>query len=246
MKLALVTGGHRRLGAVISARLAADGWALAIHGAHDAEPDGILATILAQHATDWHGFVADLADAAAVDALVPAVSAHFGKAPDLLVNNASRFVDDTAASATAAEIATHHAVNTAAPIALALALHRTGNRGAVVNIVDQRVRNPVPDQFSYGLSKSALAAATRTLAVSLAPHLRVNAVAPGLTLPTRDYDDALMARIVSAMPLGRLPSPSDIADAVAFLASAESTTGQTLFVDGGASLKSFDRDFVFL
>jgi NAD(P)-dependent dehydrogenase (short-subunit alcohol dehydrogenase family) len=190
--------------------------------------------------------LADLADAAAVDALVPAVSAHFGKAPDLLVNNASRFVDDTAASATAAEIATHHAVNTAAPIALALALHRTGNRGAVVNIVDQRVRNPVPDQFSYGLSKSALAAATRTLAVSLAPQLRVNAVAPGLTLPTRDYDDALMARIVSAMPLGRLPSPSDIADAVAFLASAESTTGQTLFVDGGASLKSFDRDFVFL
>jgi len=246
VKLALVTGGHRRLGAVISARLAADGWALAIHGAHDAEPDGILATILAQHATDWHGFVADLADAAAVDGLVPAVSAHFGKAPDLLVNNASRFVDDTAASATAAEIATHHAVNTAAPIALALALHRTGNRGAVVNIVDQRVRNPVPDQFSYGLSKSALAAATRMLAVALAPHLRVNAVAPGLTLPTRDYDDALMGRIVSAMPLGRLPSPSDIADAVAFLASAESTTGQTLFVDGGASLKSFDRDFVFL
>jgi NAD(P)-dependent dehydrogenase (short-subunit alcohol dehydrogenase family) len=55
-----------------------------------------------------------------------------------------------------------------------------------------------------------------------------------------------MARIASAMPLGRLPSPSDIADAVAFLASAESTTGQTLFVDGGASLKSFERDFVFL
>jgi pteridine reductase len=246
VKLALVTGGHRRLGAVISARLAADGWALAIHGAHDAQPDAVLATIFAQHATDWHGFVADLADAAAVDALVPAVSAHFGKAPDLLVNNASRFVDDTAATATAAELATHHAVNMAAPIALALALHRTGNRGAIVNIVDQRVRNPVPDQFSYGLSKSALAAATRTLAVSLAPRLRVNAVAPGLTLPTRDYDDALMVRIVSAMPLGRLPSPSDIADAVAFLASAESTTGQTLFVDGGASLKSFDRDFVFL
>jgi pteridine reductase len=246
VKLALVTGGHRRLGAVISARLAADGWTLAIHGAHDAEPDAVLAKVFARHATTWHGFVADLADAAAVDALVPAVSGHFGRAPDLLVNNASRFVDDKAASATAHELAAHHAVNTAAPIALALALHRAGNRGAIVNIIDQRVRNPVPDQFSYGLSKAALAAATRTLAVSLAPLLRVNAVAPGLTLPTRDYDDALMARIAAAMPLGRLPSPSDIADAVAFLASAESVTGQTLFVDGGASLKSFDRDFVFL
>ncbi len=246
MKLALVTGGHRRLGAVISARLAADGWVLAVHGAHDAEPDATLEQVLATHKTQWHGFAADLSDATAVEALIPAVSAHFGKAPDLLVNNASRFVDDTVATATAAELTAHHAVNAAAPIALALGLHRSGGRGSIVNIVDQRVRNPVPDQFSYGLSKSTLAAATRSLAVSLAPDIRVNAVAPGLTLPTPDYDAALMARIAAAMPLGRLPSPSDIADAVLFLASAASMTGQTLFVDGGASLKSFDRDFVFL
>ncbi len=246
MKLALVTGGHRRLGATISARLAADGWMLAIHGAHDAEPDAALARAFSAYRTEWRGFVADLSDAAVVDGLIPAVAAHFGMLPHLLVNNASRFVDDTAASATTGELALHHAVNAAAPVALALALHRAGARGAVVNIVDQRVRNPVPDQFSYGLSKSALAAATRMLAVSLAPQLRVNAVAPGLTLPTPDYDEALMARIASAMPLEKLAAPSDIADAVIYLANAVSTTGQTLFVDGGASLKSFDRDFVFL
>ena len=145
----------------------------------------------------------------------------------------------------------HHAVNAAAPVALALALHRfskdgEGAQGSVVNILDQRIRNPVPDQFSYGLSKAALGSATRSLAVSLAPHLRVNAVAPGLTLPTSDYDDALMVRIAAAMPLGMLPSPTDIANAVAYLAGASSVTGQTLFVDGGASLKSFERDFVNL
>ncbi|UVO52720.1 SDR family oxidoreductase [Sphingomonas sp. SUN039] len=246
MKLALVTGGHRRLGAMISARLAADGWALAIHGAHDAEPDAILAAAFAKYGTAWHGFVADLADSSAVEGLIPVVTAHFGRAPDLLVNNASRFVDDTAATATAARIAAHHAVNAAAPVALALALHRSGGTGSVVNIIDQRIRNPVPDQFGYGLSKAALASATRTLAVSLAPHIRVNAVAPGLTLPTADYDAAQMARIAAAMPLGVLPSPGDIADTVAFLAGAQSMTGQTLFVDGGASLKSFDRDFVHL
>ncbi len=244
-KLAIVTGGHRRLGAAISARLAADGWTLAIHGARDAEPDAALAAALARHGTIWHGFVADLADSAAVEGFIPAVVAHFGRAPDLLVNNASRFVDDSAATATAGDIAAHHAVNTAAPVALALALHRTGATGSVVNIVDQRIRNPVPDQFSYGLSKAALASATRSLAVSLAPRLRVNAVAPGLTLPTADYDAALMARIAAAMPLGVLPMPDDIADAVAYLAGAGSVTGQTLFVDGGASLKSFDRDFVY-
>jgi pteridine reductase len=246
MKLALVTGGHRRLGAAISARLAADGWALAIHGAHDAAPDAALAAAFDTHATIWSGFVADLSDSTAVEGLIPAVEAHFGRMPDLLVNNASRFVDDTATTATVADLAAHHAVNAAAPVALALALHKAGGQGSVVNIVDQRIRNPVPDQFSYGLSKAALASATRMLAVSLAPRLRVNAVAPGLTLPTADYSDASMARIADAMPLDRLPTPADIADAVAFLANARSVTGQTLFVDGGASLKSFDRDFVHL
>lgn len=245
MKLALVTGGHRRLGAAISARLAADGWTLAIHGARDAVPHAPLAEAFERNNTQWHGFVADLADGAAVEALIPAVVAHFGALPDLLVNNASRFVDDTAATATAADLAAHHQINAAAPIALALALNRAGGSGAVVNILDQRVRNPVPDQFSYGLSKSALASATRSLAVSLSPRIRVNAVAPGLTLPTADYDAALMARIADAMPLGLLPSPADIADAVAYLASAASVTGQIVFVDGGASLKSFDRDFVY-
>ena len=245
MKLALVTGGHRRLGAAISARLAADGWTLAIHGAHDAQPDAALAAAFATHDTTWQGFVADLADADAVEGLIPAVVAHFGQAPDLLVNNASRFVDDTATTATPADLGAHHAVNAAAPVALALALHRAGGQGSVVNIIDQRIRNPVPDQFSYGLSKSALASATLSLAVSLAPRIRVNAVAPGLTLPTADYDDALMARIAAAMPLALLPAPADIADAAAYLAGAKSVTGQTLFVDGGASLKSFDRDFVY-
>ena len=246
MKLALVTGGHRRLGSSISARLAADGWAIAIHGAQDATPDAVLADAFERNGTRWHGFVADLGDSDAVEGLIPAVAGYFGQLPDLLVNNASRFVDDTAATATAASLAAHHAVNTAAPVALALALYRAGGQGAVVNILDQRIRNPVPDQFSYGLSKAALASATRALAVSLAPRIRVNAVAPGLTLPTPDYDAALITRLADAMPLGRLSSPGDIADAVVFLATAESATGQTLFVDGGASLKSFDRDFVHL
>jgi pteridine reductase len=251
MKLALVTGGHRRLGAAISARLAADGWTLAIHGAHDALPDAALGEVFRQNRTHWHGFVADLADSAAVDGLIPAVVAHFGATPRLLVNNASRFVDDTVATTTAADLAAHHQINAAAPVALTLALHRMGKdaagwTGSVVNILDQRIRNPVPDQFSYGLSKSALASATRSLAVALAPQIRVNAVAPGLTLPTADYDAALMARIADAMPLALLPSPADIAEAVAFLATAMSMTGQTLFVDGGANLKSFDRDFVHL
>ena len=242
MKLALITGGHRRLGGAIAARLAKDGWTLALHGAHDAEPDGALAPVLGH----WHGFVADLADRDATAKLLPAVCDHFGAPPSLLVNNASRFEADDVLSVTTDALEGHHAVNAAAPIVLSLAMAKAGGRGAIVNILDQRIRNPNRDQLSYTLSKTALAAATRTLAVNLAPHIRVNAIAPGLTLATSDYDDDAIARVTAAMPLERLSCPSDIADAVAFLASAEAVTGQTLFVDGGASLKSFARDFVHM
>lgn len=226
MTLALVTGGHRRLGAAIAARLRSSGWTVAIHGAHE-------------------DIAADLADTHAVEALMSRVIERHGAVPSLLVNNASRFDRDDASSADAASLDAHHAVNARAPVLLALALARAGGEGSIVNILDQRIRNPNVDQLSYTLSKTALAAATRALAISLAPKLRVNAIAPGLTLPTADYDDAIMARAAAAMPLRRLPQPDDVAEAVVFLAGARAVTGQTLFVDGGASLRSYERDFVY-
>jgi NAD(P)-dependent dehydrogenase (short-subunit alcohol dehydrogenase family) len=84
------------------------------------------------------------------------------------------------------------------------------------------------------------------LARALAPKVRVNAVAPGLVIPTPDYSPQQMEALRAAMPLGLLPNPADVADAVAWLADAPAVTGQTLFVDGGAALKSFERDFLFL
>ncbi|AYJ86044.1 SDR family oxidoreductase [Sphingomonas paeninsulae] len=238
MKLALVTGGKRRVGAAIAKRLAADGWTLALHSHHEIADEAVY--------PGAHGFVADLADPDAADLLIDAVSSHFGTPPTLLVNNASRFEWDDVASMTPASLAGHHAVNAAAPVLLALALSRTHATGSVINILDQRIQNPNGDQLAYTLSKTALAGATRTLAAALAPRWRINAVAPGLTLPTADYDDAKMARLTDAMPLKRLSQPDEIAAAVAYLSGALSVTGQTIFVDGGASLKSFDRDFVFL
>lgn len=249
MKLALVTGGFRRVGGVIAARLAEQGWTLALHSHREGIPDPALALALSTHGSVWQGFAAELADGAAVEALIPAVMAHFGRVPDLLVNSASRFVHDDWQTVTAEHLAVHHAVNTAAPVLLATALARalpeTGT-AAVVNILDQRIRQPNGDQLSYTLSKQALAGATETLARALAPRIRVNAVAPGLTIPTDDYLPAQMVRLAAAMPLGLLPEPDDVADAVLWLAEARATTGQTIFVDGGANLKSFARDFEFL
>jgi NAD(P)-dependent dehydrogenase (short-subunit alcohol dehydrogenase family) len=249
LKLALVTAGFHRLGAAIAARLAEEGWTLALHGRRPETPDTSLSAMLALHKSEWHGFVADLADSDDVQHLIPAVEAHFGKAPDLLVNNASQFEWDDTSSVTQASLNAHFNVNAGAPVALATSLaSHVGDEAtaAVVNILDQRIRHPSGDQLSYTISKLALFGATETLARALAPKVRVNAVAPGLVIPTDEYLPSQMEALRAAMPLGRLPEPDDIADAVLWLSAAEVVTGQTIFVDGGAALKSFERDFLFL
>lgn len=249
MKLALVTAGFHRLGAAIAARLAEHGWALALHSRKPETPDPALAAIMALHKTPWHGFEADLADPSAVAGLIPAVVDHFGVAPALLINNASRFDWDDPETVSHDALMAHFAVNTAAPIILGTTLAsvlRDGQTGCIINILDQRIRHPGGDQLSYTISKLALSGATETLARALAPQVRVNAVAPGLVIPTDDYLPSQMEALRAAMPLGRLPEPDDVADAVLMLAQAEVVTGQTIFADGGAAMKSFDRDFLFL
>ncbi len=249
MKLALITAGFHRLGAAIAARLAEEGWALALHGRKPETLDPALAAVLARHGTVWHGFAADLADAQAVAGLLPAVIDHFGMAPTLLVNNASRFEWDDPSSVSHDALTTHFAINAAAPVMLASALAEATSEEAsalVVNILDQRIRQPSGDQLSYTISKLALSGATEALARALAPKVRVNGVAPGLVIPTGDYLPSQMEALRRAMPLERLPEPDDVAEAILWLTRAETVTGQTLFVDGGANLKSFDRDFVFL
>lgn len=248
MKLALVTGGCRRLGGAISAALARQGFSLALHASSDATPDADLAETLAAQDGQWQGFAADLADAGATEALIGQVCEAFGRPPDLLVNCAAMFGQDRPDDVTHAALLDHYAVNCAAPVLLAQAMARAldGAPGAIVNILDQRVANPHGDQFAYSLSKIALAGATEILAREMAPAIRVNAVAPGLTIATGDYDRDTVDRARAAMPLQQLPKPGQIADAVLWLAQADAVTGQTIFVDGGAHLRSFDRDFVNL
>ena len=171
-----------------------------------------------------------------------------GRAPAVLVNCASAFVDDGPLSFDAAGLERHFRVNTFAPLILTRAFAQAlgDAEGCVVQNLDPRVINPVPDQISYTLSKQALHASVRTLARALAPRVRVNAVAPGLTLPTEDYAADQWDRLADLMPLGRLSAPEDIAAAVVHLVGARATTGIALFVDGGAHLESYARDFVYL
>lgn len=247
--LALITGGVRRVGAAISGKLAEAGYALALHGHSDAEPEQELQAILETEKTDWHGFVADFGDTSSAATLIAAVKEHFGRAPDLLVNSASVFGQDNVTDMSPDTLKKHMTVNMMLPILLTaeLAKIRKGSdRGCVVQILDQRVRNPNHDQLSYTLSKQALSESVRTLAITCADTVRVNGVAPGLTLTAGEYGKEQLEKITNMMPLEMLPNPDDIAEAVLYFAQAQSVTGQTICVDGGASLKSFDRDFVHL
>lgn len=248
-RLALVTGGHRRLGGIIAGALARAGHSLAIHGSHDTRLDSHLALTLEEEGTQWEGFVVDFADPENAEELIAQVAARFGRPPDILINSAALFGQDRLDDVTAEDLMRHYAVNCAAPAMLTKAFATvpagSGDR-CIINILDQRIDHPHGDQLAYTLSKLALAGLTRTTASSLAPQVRVNAVAPGLTIATPDYDADQMARLEHMMPLGRLPQAEQIAQAVLYLVDASAVTGQTLYVDGGAHMRSYDRDFMHL
>jgi pteridine reductase len=247
--LALVTGGVRRLGAAIAARLADAGYDLALTSHGEGLLEAGLAEAIANGGGAYQHFRVDLGDMDSVAELIPAVTAHFGRAPDVLVNNAAMFGQDGWDAMDAASLDAHFRLNLFAPLLLAKALVGAAEEGAqpaIISIVDQRITNPNGDQLSYTLSKQALAASIRSLAAAFGARARVNGVAPGLVLPTEDYDAAQMERLNAAMPLGALPSAAAVADAVLYLAGAKHTTGQIIFVDGGASLESYSRDFMHL
>ena len=246
--LALVTGGWRRIGAAIAEALAADGWDLALHAHHRDGFDPALADRLQQGGATVHGIAGDLIEPDAPDMIVREAINAFGQAPALLVNSASVFRDDRLGTLTAESLDLHMRTNLYAPLLLtkAFAAALGDGEASVVMLLDQRVRNPVPDQLSYSLSKQALHASLRNLARDLAPRIRVNGVAPGLVLPTEDYDNAQWERLTALMPLERLAQPADIAAAVVYLANAGAVTGQTIYVDSGANLEAFPRDFVYM
>jgi NAD(P)-dependent dehydrogenase (short-subunit alcohol dehydrogenase family) len=130
-------------------------------------------------------------------------------------------------------------VNLRAPFVLTQALVRQlpeGASGNVVNLLDQRVRNLTPHFTSYTLSKAGLWTLTQTLALALAPRVRVNAVGPGPTIASARQTEEQFARQWSSVPLARRVMPREIADAVRFILDAPSMTGQMIALDGGQHL----------
>jgi NAD(P)-dependent dehydrogenase (short-subunit alcohol dehydrogenase family) len=233
---ALVTGGAKRIGRAICLELAAAGFDLAIHHRDsDAEAAEVARAIeaMGRRAVCLY---ADLADVVATHGLIGRAVEALGPL-SVLVNNASIFADDRLESITGESWSAHLDVNLRAPVLLAQAFAAQAPDGsAIINILDQRVLKPDPRFFSYGLSKSALWSATRTMAQALAPRIRVNGVGPGPTLPSVHQTPEEFDAEAHATLLQRAGRPEAVAAAVRWLVDADLVTGQMIAVDGGQHL----------
>jgi NAD(P)-dependent dehydrogenase (short-subunit alcohol dehydrogenase family) len=247
MRTVLVTGGAKRLGAAIVRQLAADGHAVVVHQGHS--PDE--AAALVEEIVDGGGHAAsiagDLSDLSTIGDLFAAARSAIGGPIDGMVNCASKFEFDRPPTVDPVLFAELGAINCGAPVLLAsaLALQDDVADGAVVNVLDQKVANLNPDFFSYSCGKIALEGATTMLAQALGPRISVNAVSPGLTLPSGDQSEEEFAAVASDNLLERPVGAEAVADAVAWLLIAKGVTGQNVFVDCGQRFVTRDGDVMF-
>ena len=239
-RTALVTGGARRVGAAIARRLHAAGTNVLLHY-RDSESDAakLEAELNALRPKSAAKVKAELLAPIAPRALVSAAVQSFGRL-DLVVNNASSFFPVELGAIESSHWEELVGSNLRAPLFICqeAAPELAKHEGAIVNIVDIHAERPLKGYALYSIAKAGLAALTRSLAVELAPRVRVNGVAPGAIAWPEDnqFDPAERSRIIATTPLARMGSPQDIAQAVHFLAAAPYITGQIIAVDGGRSV----------
>lgn len=244
-RTALVTGAGLRIGRAIALTLGADGWAVAVHhrdGAADADETVAMIEAAGGRAV---ALAAELGDEAETSTLVGRAIKALGPL-GCLINNASTFEYDNVESATQQSWESHMAVNLRAPFLLSQAFAQdfpTNSNGVIINILDQRVWNLTPHFVTYTLSKAGLWTLTQTLALALAPQIRVNAIGPGPVLANARQTAAQFQAQCESTPLGHGAKPEEISAAVRFILAAPAMTGQMMALDGGQHLGwSMPRD----
>lgn len=238
--VALITGSARRIGAAIAGHLHQAGYRVVLHANRSTDELQELAFAFERaRPGSVLALQADLRDAEALPDLVDQTIAHFGRL-DALVNNASNFFPTPLGQISAEAFDDLFAVNARAPLLLAQAAapHLRRNQGCIVNITDLHGSDPLRDHAAYSMAKAALEMATRSLALELAPKVRVNAVAPGAILwPESGKDDFAREALLARTPMARIGTVEEIAEAVRWLiADASFVTGHTLRVDGGRTV----------
>lgn len=238
----LITGAGARVGAHMARGLAQDGWHVCIHYLRSETKAQNLADEIKAQGGSASIVKANLSVPQEVNTLVE----RCGRPLQALINNASTFAPDRADNFTTASWDYHRAVNLDAPLRLSADFAAQAEAGGcIINMIDQRVLKPNPQFFTYSLAKAGLYWATKTMAQSFAPDIRVNGVGPGPTLENTEQAEGEFSAEAKATLLGKGSPPDTILHAVRYLLSAEAVTGQMIAVDGGQHLVWQTPDLAF-
>jgi NAD(P)-dependent dehydrogenase (short-subunit alcohol dehydrogenase family) len=242
-KIALVTGGGKRLGAKIASALGADGWHVVVHYNTSGTDARAVEAAIREAGGSAETARFDLEDSGGVRDFMDRV----GRV-DALINSASIFEMDRPETVQAADLERTLRINLMAPVLLASAMaerHNARASGVIINLLDQKLFNLNPDFFSYTLAKYALLGATTTMAMAFAPRVRVNAIAPGITLPSGGQSAEEFQRAHRMNPMRGGSTPEDIIRTVRFILATPSMTGETVTVDGGQHLDARNGDVMY-
>ena len=247
-KSAIVTGAAKRIGAGIAKALGSQGWFVYLHYNSSSEEakevlheikssggDGQLINMYLSYPDCGEQIINQ------IDKAAPPV--------ELLINNAARFEYDDLSTINNVSLDQHFFANVRGPILLSKAffeLVKKGQQGCVINILDNKIFALNPDYLSYTISKAALQCATETFAMAMAPHVRVNGIAPGITLESGGQGESSFQKGQKMSPMGKVSSVEDIIKALFFIVNTTSLNGHIITIDGGQRLQKLDRDVAFL
>ncbi len=236
-KKAIVTGGAQRIGASIAEYLAKTGIDVAIQYNSSEKEMNIIKRKVLDLGVKFNAFQYDFSKDCDFDLFFEKVNKTHGEI-DILINNASMFEFDTINKTSHKTFDKHINVNLKAPFFLSKSFVQqlSHQNGLIVNIIDQRVKNITPYFTSYTLSKSALYTMTKSLAVFLAPKIRVNGISPGPTLKSVNQTPEQFKAQISRTPMKRKVELSEINNALEYLIKNKSITGEVLTLDSGQSL----------
>lgn len=233
--VALVTGGAKRIGKAICLSLSSRGYKIALHyHKSDAQAKSVAKTIWQKGGT-CKTFSCDLSDEQQAAALIPSVLKEFSRL-DVLINNASIFEPATIRNSKPALLDRHFAVNFKAPYVLTTQFAAKCQKGHIINILDTHITDNKTSYATYLLSKKALGELTKLSALELAPHIRVNGIAPGLIFPPAHARAGYLEKLAKKIPLKKKGSIDQITQTIEFLMNNPYVTGQIIFNDGGEHL----------
>ena len=247
MRTILITGGAKRIGKSIAEELGYGSNRILIHYNNSDVDAKKLQNDLENKKIEAFIYKADLSKENDIVKMLDKITKDVGQDLDTIINCASVFEDDSAKNITVENFSKHMDINLLAPILLSKHLckiHQKDRDNNIINIIDQRVLRLNPSYFSYSVSKFGLWGVTQMMAQEYSPTIRVNAIAPGPILANHDQTTEMFDAEANNTPLKKQPSIKDISNAIKFLLSTESVTGQIIAIDSGQHLSWKTPDFI--